>query len=356
MAHPHECWVPSRDAVGQWSAAQMRADFLRRRAALDRRAVAEGLSRREFLAMLAAGAAATAGSAAVAARAQAAAPPPERSRVVVVTHPEVIIRDYRVNLPVIREMLDRAVGELTGRRTLAEAWADVARGDDFVAIKYNGMHKPTLHSHAEINEALRERLRGQGGVSADRIVAADRRPPKPYRAFSDPFTLPSRNLTTRLCRLYSEVATAIVNVSVLKTHFDEGMSAALKNHLGSVSNPAAYHGWEPTRMPRSLPELSALPPLRTKTRLVVVDAVRPLYADGPFDNPEFRWDLRSLIVATDPVAADAVGLAILERRREEARGKPSPLPGARAMVAWGQRIGLGNAEPNRIDRVDVDMG
>jgi len=356
MAHPHECPSRWRDAGGQWSAGRMRADFERREALLVHRAAAAGLSRREFLATLAAGAAATAASTAKAARANAAAPLPEKSRVVVVTHPEVIIREYRVNLPVVRQMLDRAVGELTGRGTQAEAWADVAHEGDFLAIKYNTMHQPTLHSHTEINEVVTQRVSGEAGVDPARILAVDRRLPRPYREFSDPFTLPSRNLTTRLRRLYTEAATAIVNVSVLKTHFGEGMSAALKSHLGSVNNPSAYHGWAPGRMPRSLPELSALPPLRTKTRLVIVDAIRPLYAAGPFDDPEYRWDFRGLIVATDPVAADSVALDILERHREAARGKPWPMPAARATVAWGQRIGLGNAEAARIDRVEVAMG
>ncbi len=366
MAYPHEGPGRRGDGAHQLSPSAMRADFARRRARLDRRAAAAGLSRREFLASLA-GAGVT-GAAAARALAAAAAepgadapppeapPPPEKSRVVVVTHPEVIIRDYRANLPIVRAMLDRAVAELTGRRTEAEAWADVAREGDFVAVKYNGMHAPTLHSHAEINSVLMERLTQTAGVDPERFLAVDRRLPEPYDELSDPFALPSRNLTTRLRRLYTETATAVVNVSVLKTHFGEGLSAALKNHLGSVNNPAAYHGWEPDRMPRSLPELNALPPLRTKTRLVVVDAIRPLYAGGPFDDPAYRWDFRGLIVARDPVAADAVGLRILEARRAEARGRAWPMPAARAMVRWGQEIGLGNADPGGIDRVEVDMG
>ena len=384
MAHPHERPAgprPLTPAAGQWSAEAMQADFLRREADLRRRARAAGLSRREFLAFLAAGAAAsaaaqvsTAGQAAeepAAATREAAAgaekaalpaatagDPPARSRVVVVTHPEVLIRDYQVNLPVVRAMLDRALMELTGRRTETLAWADVAREGDFVAIKHNTMHAPTLHSHPEITTAVTQRLTGDAGdagVAPDRVLAVDRLLPEPYDEFSDPFTLPSRGLRTRLRRLYTDAATAVVNVSVLKTHFGEGLSSALKNHLGSVNNPAAFHGWEPDRMPRSLPELAALPPLLSKTRLVVVDAVRPLFAAGPFDHPDYRWTYDGLIVATDPVAADAVGLRLLEARRAEARGKPWPMTAARAMVAWGQAIGLGNADTDRIDRVEVSM-
>jgi len=352
---------------GHLTVRQMVADFARREADLCRRAADEGLSRREFLAALAAATAATGLTAASAARAlaaeasaadagSAAATPPQKSRVVVVTHPEVIIKDYRVNPPIVRAMLDRAVLELTGRRTEPQAWAEVAREGDFVAIKHNTMHRPTLHSHPEIHNAVTERLTKTGGVDPDRILAVDRRLPEPYDDLSEPFTLPSRNLKTRLRRLYTEAATAVVNVSVLKTHYGEGISAALKNHLGSVNNPSAYHGWEPGRMPRSLPELNALEPLRTKTRLVVIDAVRPLYAGGPVDDPNYRWDFSGLIVSRDPVAADAVGIRVLEARRAEVRGKPWPMDPARAMVAWGQHIGLGHADPDLIDRVDVDMG
>jgi len=372
MAYPHERPARRVEGAGQLSPAAMWADFARREADLRRRATAGGLSRREFLASLAAATAATGVTGSAATRALAgqahdavpaagapppeAAPAPKKSRVVVVTHPEVIIRDYRVNLPIIRAMLDRALLELTGRRTEAEAWAEVAREGDFVAVKHNAMHAPTLHSHPEINAVLLERLTETAGVNPKRFLALDRRLPEPYGELSEPFTLPSRNLATRLRRLYTEAATAVVNVSVLKTHFGDGLSAALKNHLGSVNNPAAYHGWEPDRMPRSLPELNALPPLRTKTRLVIVDAVRPLYAGGPFDDAEHRWNHRALIVATDPVAADAVGLRILEARRATSRGEAWPMTPARAMVAWGQKIGLGSADPDRIDRVAVDMG
>ncbi|MFO8012480.1 MAG: DUF362 domain-containing protein [Phycisphaerae bacterium] len=371
MAYPHDRPAWRGEGAGQWSPAAMRADFVRRRLSLARRAATEGLSRREFLAFLAATTAAGGVSAASAARTlaatapveaatgappEAAAPPPKKSRVVVVTHPEVIIRDYRANLPIVREMLDRGVAELFGRRTEAEAWADVAREGDFVAVKHNQTHAPTLHTHTEINSVLIERLTGRAGVDPKRFLAVDRRLPEPYDELSDPFTLPSRNLTTRLRRLYTEAATAVVNVSVLKTHFDDGLSAALKNHLGSVNNPSAYHGWEPDRMPRSLPELNALPPLRSKTRLVIIDAIRPLYARGPFDDTRYRWDFRGLVVATDPVAADAVGLRILEAQRAKARGQAWPVTAARAMVAWGQEIALGNADPDRIDRVEIDMG
>ena len=359
---------------GHLTLRQIEADFARREALRARStARAMGLTRRELLEALACGAALAAVSAARAGtppgsrESGAAAFPdasasgsiaaaPARSRVVVVTHPEVLIKDYRASPPIIRQMLDRAVMELSGAKTEAEAWRQVGREGDFVAIKYNAMGRPTLESHMEINEAVTGQLTALSKVDAKKILAVDRTVPVPWDELSEPFTLPSRGLVTRLRRLYTDAATAIVNVSVLKSHFGEGQSAALKNHLGSINNPAAYHGWEPGRMPLSIPELNALAPIRTKTRLVIIDAIRPLYAGGPTDNAEYRWDYRGLIVSKDPVAAEAVGMRILESKRAEVRKKEWPMTAARLMVAHAQKIGLGQADPARIDLVEIKMG
>ncbi|MCX5675463.1 MAG: DUF362 domain-containing protein [Planctomycetota bacterium] len=362
------CAAPERG--GHLSLAEIVGDFSAREAHLAERARAAGLSRREFLQVLAAGTVAAGAAVQGSAAASPAAPgagsipapaagsnpaPAGRSRVVVVTHPEVILKEYRVNPPVIRQMLDRALMELTGANTETEAWKKIGRADDFVAVKHNSIGRPTLHSHTEINDAVAAQLAAAAQVKPDRILVVDRMLPPPYNELSDPFTLPGRKLQTRLRRLYTDQATAIVNVSVLKAHFSEGLSAAMKNHLGSINNPAAYHGWEPDRMPLSVPELSALPPLRTKTRLAIIDAIRPLFAGGPVDDPQYRWDYRGLIVSTDPVAASAVGLRILEAKRSDVR-KDWPMTAARLMLAHAQEIGLGNATPDRIDLVEAKMG
>jgi len=287
--------------------------------------------------------------------------PPARSRVVVVTHPEVLLKEYRVNPAVIRVMLDRALVELTGEKDEAAAWRKIGRADDFVAIKHNSIGRPTLHSHTEINDAVAAQLAACAQVKPDRILAVDRLAddkaiPAQYRELSDPFTLPTRGLETRLFRLYTDHARAIINVSILKCHSMVGLSAALKNHLGSINNPAAYHYWEPDRLPKNVPELSALAPLRTKTRLVIIDAIRPLFAGGPLDDPQYRWDYRGLIVSTDPVAAEAVGMRILEAKRAEFRKAPWPMTAAQLMLAHAQEIGLGNADADRIDLVEAKMG
>jgi hypothetical protein len=379
---------------GQWSLSEIEADFARRDARQRRRLLSSGLTRREFLALAAAGAAAGAAAAAWPKVGQAGLPPTvplqmtppppvslpaastsssaaltptaspasaaapvARSRVVVVTHDpkEIFIKDYRANPLVIRRMLERALVELFGVRTEAQGWLKVAHEGDLVALKHNSIGRPTLESHTEINDAVSAQLAAEAKVDPRRIVVVDRTLPAAYAEFSDPFTLPTRGLQTRLRRLYTDHATAIVNVSILKSHYGEGLSEAMKNHLGSINNPSAYHGWEADHLPRNVPELNLLEPLRTKTRLVVIDALRPLFAGGPSDNPDYRWDYGGLVVSTDPVAASAVGLRIVEARRAEFHKGEWPLAAARLMMAHAQSIGLGNADANRIDLAAVKL-
>jgi len=138
-------------------------------------------------------------------------------------------------------------------------------------------------------------------------------------------------------------------------HSGTGASIAMKNHFGSINNPSAFHGWTHGEMAKSIAELNALEPIRKRTRLVIVDATRPLFNGGPQDKPEFRWTFGGLIVGTDPVAVERVGLDILEKKRQEHQDKPWPATDGRKVVDWADKIGLGHAKLNHIDLVRISL-
>jgi hypothetical protein len=74
---------------------------------------------------------------------------------------------------------------------------------------------------------------------------------------------------------------------------------------------------------------------------------------GPhhFD-PAYVWPYRGLIVSTDPVAADAVGLRIIQQQRRRAFGAARPLrPTAHHIALADSEHHLGNADMSRIDLV-----
>ena len=48
-----------------------------------------------------------------------------KSRVVVITHPEAIIRDYLANRPLLEKMIEQALRELTGADSELKAWQQV---------------------------------------------------------------------------------------------------------------------------------------------------------------------------------------------------------------------------------------
>jgi len=279
-----------------------------------------------------------------------------KSRVVVITHPEAIIRDYLANRPLLEKMIERAVRELTGADSELKAWQQVATSGDRVAIKTTRAGGPELKTHDEIPAYIAKRLAEVAKVDADKIRSWDR--PDLRGAdleLSDPYPLPTRKKETRLRAALVRDTTAIINLPVLKMHSGSGASMAMKNHFGSINNPSAFHGWKIGQMARSIAELNNLEPIRKRTRLIVVDATRPLFAGGPYDNADYRWTFGGLIVGADPVAVDSVGLDILEKRRAEHRGRPWPAADAREMVEWARKIGLGNADSSRIDLVTIKL-
>ena len=282
----------------------------------------------------------------------------KKSRVIVITHPEALLREYEANRPVIEKMIERAVRELTGAESEQKAWRQIAAAGDRVSMKITRAGGPNLRTHDEIPAYLSKRLAEVAGVEAARIRAWDRTDLKPEEMeLSESYMLPSRGKETRLRAALTKDVTAIINLPVLKMHSGTGASIALKNHFGSINNPSAFHGWEAGEMWKSIAELNNLEPIRKRTRLVIVDATRPLYRDGPTDRPDFRWNFNGLIVGLDPVAVESVGLDILDKKREEANpGAPGwPATDGRKTTEWAQRIGLGHADKDRIELVTIRL-
>jgi uncharacterized protein (DUF362 family) len=258
---------------------------------------------------------------------------------------------------VLERMIERAVRDLTGADTERKAWQQVAVAGDGVSMKTTRSGGPELRTHDETAAFLARRLAEVAGVDPARILAWDRPDlAGRQRELGEPHVLPTRGKQTRLRAALVRDVSAIVNLPVLKVHSGTGASIVMKNHFGSINNPSAFHGWARGDMAASIAELNALEPIRTRTRLIVVDATRPLYNGGPYDAPQFRWNFNGLIVGLDPVAVERVGIDILEARRAEARGAPWPLDDARKVVARAAELKLGHADPAKIDLVRCDLG
>ncbi len=255
-----------------------------------------------------------------------AAIPPDR--VVIVRDPSVI-GDDGIDGTKVADMLRRAMSELTPAGNEAAAWQGLFSSSDRVAIKANCLAGPMLSTHADVLAAVHAGL--LSGDAPAEVMVYERLLPELEAAGvgmvtegllaggSDDFGY-DEDITvfgetgTRFSKIVSEWATAIINVPVLKDHDMCGLSAALKNHFGSINNPNKLHT---NHCSPHVADVNACPVIRDKHRLVACDALQVCYDGGPGYKPATTVPYGALIVATNPVAADAVGLRIIEDLRAE---------------------------------------
>jgi len=328
------------------------------------------LSRREFLGQAAAVAAAaglpaSAGAAKqsessevlkLAERVPTRTRPPAEARVVIVRDARVQDAAGRTNAQVLRKMLERALLTLSGAKTVAEAWRKYFRKDDFVAMKYNELGGMALTTSPPLRFMVSEALRTHVGVGAGKVVPIGRctRYRGAYRGWGDEQTIHTCGFKTRFGAVFDKHATAIVNLPVVKTHQSAGVTCALKIHVGSVKNSFMFCGDEDwPRLWKNLPELNSLPTIRRKQRLVIADALRPLYDKGPTDSPPHRFRYGGLIVSTDPVAVDAAATRIINDARRRKRRPPLTWPGR--MLALAEALGVGLADPAKTKVIEIDL-
>lgn len=144
-----------------------------------------------------------------------------------------------------------------------------------------------------------------------------------------------------------------INLPILKDHSVAGMSGGMKNMYGAINNPNKYHA---DNCDPFCAHVFNLRPIKDKTRLTVIDAMKVQYHGGPGYISDYMAPYGGLILAADPVAADAVGLRILEQLRQmngqlslEKAGRPV------RYLQTAEKIGLGTADLNRIDLQVVEV-
>jgi hypothetical protein len=252
--------------------------------------------------------------------------PEKKSRVVLIR--DARIPDYGTNpeQDVVQEMLDKAIIKLTGATDIKKAWKKIIRTDDVVGIKTNEWRY--LPTPKEVENILRQRVI-EAGVPENNIGISDRG---------------VRNMPV------FQNATALINTRPMRTHAWSGVGSLLKNPIMFAENPSAYH----EDSCADLATLWELPGIKGKTRLNVLVMFTPLFHGiGPHHfNKEYVWSYKGLIVSFDPVAADAVGLSIIQARRREFFGEDRPLsPHAKHIEYAETRHHLGVADPAKIELV-----
>lgn len=120
-------------------------------------------------------------------------------------------------------------------------------------------------------------------------------------------------------KIFTQHITKQINVPVLKDHNITGITLCLKNlALGICSNTERFH-LTPINCDPMIPEVYAHPMLQSKNVLNIADCLTLVYEGSPMVNPEYVLNYQSLLLGTDAVAMDQIGLEILERIRGEKR-------------------------------------
>ncbi|HEY3383224.1 MAG TPA: DUF362 domain-containing protein [Vicinamibacterales bacterium] len=262
----------------------------------------------------------TVGAMTVSALPQPARRSPRAARVVIVRDQQALGAAHDVNRAVLDRMLADTVMRVTGERSAKAAWLSLVKPTDTVGLVPTPHLNPT---HRELVEAVRKAL-VEAGVPAGRIMEAQGGIDKP-----------------RAC-------TALIAMPGLKAHWLTGIGTVMKLYIMYSGRPSSYHGEDAA----NLAETWLLPDVKGKTKLVLVDALRPLCDKGPQPDPRYMWDYKGLIAGTDPVAVDAVGMQIIMAKRKALRGGDWPLsPPPLCISAADEKFGLGTS---RLDEIKIE--
>ncbi len=287
-------------------------------------------TRRDFLRGTTLGAAGLAFGVPVATRAMQelrdSVPVAQAARVVLVRDPEVLNSDGACNLEVLARMLDDAVTTLLDTDKASVAWQQILEPADVLGIKSNVW--PPLPTPPELEQTLRQRALDVG-IPDEKIAISDR------GVLDDPVF---------------QKATALINVRPLRTHHWSGIGGCLKNYIMFVREPWQWHD----DACADLGGLWHLPACRGKTRLNVLVVLTPLFHGiGPHHyDPQYVWPYKGLLVGTDPVALDAVGVKLLAEKRQRFFDRPPRGATSSQHVQLAEtRHGVGVADLDRIEIV-----
>ena len=320
-------------------------------------------------------------------------------RVVSVSHPGAILEGAFRADP-IRRMLNEGMMELTDAEDPTEAWRQFFEKGDVVGIKLTPVGGPLVQSSPEVLQGIVAGLES-AGVRRQDIVVYDRYRNEFLKAGFDRWlpegvrwsyasegyddlqqdmkrydpehyldmavVLPGQDLGNPAARrsfasqFITKEVNKLINVPALKDHQSAGVTLALKNlSHGLVNNVNRTHSSSTLNVCGAfIPAAVALPVIRDKAVLHILDGIRALYHGGPFARPQFVWEHQTLYFATDPVALDRIGWQEIDRKRVSVGMKPIAEAKPDAFSSFLNRqpehveiagaLGLGVWEERRID-------
>jgi len=261
---------------------------------------------------------------------------------------------FRPRSEIIQAMVDRAIINLTGKGSVAEAWRCFVSTQDVVGIKVYSLPGANSGTRPAVAAAVVAGLLA-AGLRATNIIIWDKHVTdlrlagfftlaerygirvigSAQAGYDENASYPSSiigNLVwgdfefgkkgngvgrkSFVSKLVSREITKIVNVSPLLNHNLAGVSGNLYSLAsGSVDNFARFES-DPGRLAIAVPEIYALPELSDHVVLNIVDALICQYEGGERGLLHYSATLNELRFSRDPVALDVLSIQELERQRQ----------------------------------------
>jgi hypothetical protein len=291
----------------------------------------------------------------------------------VVVRDDNVLDGWTIDQAIVRIMLDAGLVALTDAATPAEAWLgllpDLAQ-DFSTGVKINTINS-LLSSHPPVAQAIADSLSavevGGSNYPINQIVIWDRwewelqaagyeinTSTSGLRCFGTDhegigyvaLDLDVAGTTQHASLAFTDYSDGLINLCVLKNHNVSGVTHSLKNHLGTIDIPELLH---PDDGDPYIPALfSALnAEYGSRQKLCVCDAIFGIRYGGPMGAPQFAY--KGLVLATDPVALDAVCRDIL------AENGCNTISLAHYIDTASQApYSLGNSSLENIERIDIN--
>lgn len=282
-----------------------------------------------------------------------------------------------------KEMLKRAMKELTGKSSVKEAFGLFVHPQDTVLIKPNGIAGKKTMKMATNKELILEVVKAvmAVGVPASKITIleqyrdflfatrciTDKGKLTPAPGFPSDINMKVHlnsdatmdgikvgGISTKYVTPFTD-ATVVLNLSQVKDHSICGYTGAMKNIThGCNINPHAFHKHNASPQ---IAHLYAQDVIKSRVALHITDAYQVIYDKGPIDkDPKRRVKHEAIYVSTDPVAIDVIGWKVVEKLRKD-NGLPTLEGAGRAptYLKVAGELGLGIYDEKSIRFRDVTL-
>jgi len=296
------------------------------------------------------------------------------SRVVVVVDQNAT-SGSTIDQAVVQTMIDEGIKVLTGISSLGEAWLSIFPGiinSSVIGVKVNSFNYK-LPAHPEVALATANSIKnmqvGGSPFNPNNIILWDRYDGEltaagyiintqdtevrcfgtqnPVAGGNDySVDLQVHDVITHPSKIITNFCDFLISLSCLKNHEHAGVTLSMKNYIGAISDFSLMHpNYCDPYVPALLRQLQDL--FGNIHRISIIDALFGTSVHGQGGHPEFTYN--GIIMGTDPVAVDYVGMKILEDH-----GCPTVGNAHHIASATAEPYNLGTNDPESIELITIN--